>query len=263
MLSKLRMWALLLVLGCATHAHGQNNEKVVDIDTRPGVTQRMVVLSPPDPKAAVILFAGGHGGLQIFPNGSFGWGGGNFLVRTRQFFAQQGLLVAVVDAPSDRQSQPYLSGFRQRPEHAADIKEVIAWIRAQASIPVWLVGTSRGTQSAAYVATRLRGPAGPSGLVLTSTILTDDKSRPVPALPIDKLQIPVLVVHHEQDGCGHCSFDDIPVLMKKLAPLSRTELLTFKGGKNRGDPCEAQSYHGFNGLENDVVVQTAKWILSN
>lgn len=263
MLSKFRIWALLVLFGCAAHANGQNNQRVVDINTRPGVTQRMVVLSPPDPKAAVILFAGGHGGLQIFPNGSFAWGEGNFVVRTRQLFAQQGLLVAVVDAPSDRQSAPYLSGFRQRPEHAADIKEVIAWIRAQANIPVWLVGTSRGTQSTAYLATQLSGPEGPNGLVLTSTILTDDKGRPVPAMPIDRLNIPVLVVHHEQDGCSHCSFDDIPVLMKKLAPLSRTQLLTFKGGKNRGDACEAQSYHGFNGLENEVVSQTAKWILSN
>ena len=115
-----------------------------------------------------------------------------------------------------------MSGLGLRAEHAADIKEVIAWVRAQENIPVWLVGTSRSTQSAAYLASKLSGPQGPDGLVLTSTILTDDKGRPVPAMPIDKLQIPVPVVHHEQDGCGHCSFDDLPVLMKKLAALSRT-----------------------------------------
>jgi predicted alpha/beta-hydrolase family hydrolase len=249
-------------LACATYAYGQTTQKVVDIPTRPGVFQRMVVLSPQDPKAAVILFAGGHGGLQISPNGSFKWGEGNFLVRTRQLFADQGLLVAVVDAPSDRQSPPYLSGFRQRPEHAADIKAVIAWVREQAKVPVWLVGTSRGTQSAAYVAAELNGPQGPDGLVLSSTILTDKKGRPVPAMPLSKLHIPVLVVHHEWDGCKLCPFNDVSTLMEKLDHVSKKQLLSFKGGKNRGDPCEAFAYHGFNGLEHEVVAQIARWILA-
>jgi hypothetical protein len=104
----------LCVLSCFARADGQTS-KVVDLPTRPGVSQRMVVLSPPEPKAAVILFAGGHGGLQISSVGSFHWGNGNFLVRSRQLFVDQGLLVAVVDAPSDRQSPPYLGGFPRPP----------------------------------------------------------------------------------------------------------------------------------------------------
>lgn len=250
----------LLLFAFAAQACGQTAAQVVDIPTRPGVMQRMIVLAPPAPKAAVILFAGGHGGLQIAANGSLGWGEGNFLVRTRQFFADQGLMVAVVDAPSDRQAPPYLGGFRQTAEHAADIKAAIAWLRGQAKLPVWLVGTSRGTQSAAYVATQLDRADGPDGIVLTSTILTEDKGRPVPAMPLDKLRIPVLVVHHEQDGCRHCLFSDMPALMSKLEPLSRKQLLTFKGGVSRGDPCEAMAHHGFNGLEREVVAQIAAWI---
>jgi hypothetical protein len=41
----------------------------------------MVVLEPDKPEAAVVLFAGGHGELQISSTGSFKWGGENFLVR--------------------------------------------------------------------------------------------------------------------------------------------------------------------------------------
>lgn len=259
---KVKIWACLFFLACATHAYGEMVQEVVDIPTRPGVSQRMLVLSPQNPKAAVILLAGGHGGLQIFPNGSFKWGEGNFLVRTRQLFADQGLYVAVIDAPSDRQSSPYLSGFRQRPEHVADIKAVIAWVREQTKVPVWLVGTSRGTQSAAYIATELNGSEGPDGLVLTSTILTDNQGRPVPAMPLGKLRLPVLVVHHEQDGCAHCAFSDAPGLLEKLSNAPKKQLLTFQGGQNRGDPCEPFAYHGFNGLERDVVAQTATWILA-
>lgn len=250
------------LLALLAHAQAQVVQKVVDIPTRPGVTQRMLVLAPPEPKAAVVLIPGGHGGLQVFPNGSMKWGEGNFLVRTRQLFAEQALLVAVIDAPSDRQAAPFLQGFRQKPEHAADLKAVIAWLRESAKVPVWLVGTSRGTQSAGYVATELSGPEGPDGVVLSSTILTDDKGRPVPAMPLGRIRVPVLVVHHEQDGCTHCAFSEIPALMGKLTSATRSQLLPFKGGNNQGDACEAMAYHGFNGLEKDVVQQTAAWIVA-
>jgi len=258
----IKQLAATSILALSFVASAQTTQKVVDIPTRPGVTQRMIVLTPPQPKAAVVLLPGGHGGLQILPDGSMKWGDGNFLVRTRQLFAERGLMVAVVDAPSDRQSPPYLGGFRQTPEHAADLKAVIAWLRENSKAPVWLVGTSRGTQSAAYVATELSGPGGPDGVVLTSTILADDKGRPVPAMPLGKIRVPVLVVHHEQDGCSLCSFSEVPALMAKLANTPRSQLLSFKGGQSKGDPCEAFAYHGFNGLEPEVVQQVAAWVLA-
>jgi len=238
-------------------------QRVVDIPTRPGVTQRMVVLEPENPKAAVVLFAGGHGGLQISSTGNLKWGEGNFLVRSWRLFASNGLLVALVDAPSDRQNPPYLGGFRQVPEHVADIRAVIAWLRQQANIPVWLVGTSRGTQSTAFIATQLAlADGGPDGIVLSSTILTDKPgNRPVPEMPLDKIQIPTLIVHHKRDGCEHCQFGDLSRLMEKLTSASRKELLTFEGGKNHGDPCEALAYHGFNGIEQEVARKITDWII--
>jgi dienelactone hydrolase len=246
---------------CALPARAQD-ARVVDVPTRPGVTQRFLVISPPQPRAAVILFAGGHGGLQVDEAGKIGWGGGNFLVRSRQLFAAQGLLVAVIDAPSDRQSPPHLSGFRQTPAHAADVQAVIAWLKQHTKLPVWLIGTSRGTQSVAYLATTLSGKDAPDGLVLTATILTDPRGRPVPDMKLEALKMPVLVVHHEQDGCRLCLFSDMPRLMGKLAALPRKELLTFTGGNNVGDPCEARAYHGFNGLEAEVVARIAEWMLT-
>jgi len=241
---------------------GEASERVVDIPTRPGVTQRFLYLAAEHPKAAVILFAGGHGGLEISPEGGMGWGKGNFLVRTRQQFVEQGLSVALVDAPSDRQRKAFTGGFRQRPEHVADIKAVIAWLKQQNNVPVWLIGTSRGTQSAAFIATQLSVVEGcPDGLVLTSTILSDTKERSVPEMPLEKISIPVLVVHHERDGCENCSYRDISFLMKKLNGAPRKELITVTGGASQGDPCEASAYHGFNGREKEVVGKIAEWIL--
>src|SRR5688572_6293574 len=111
-----------LCLMWTTAATGQVTERVVDVPTRPGVTQRLLVTAHATPKAAVVLIPGGHGGLQLRPDGSMQWGERNFLVRTRQLFAQHRLVAAVLDAPSDRQAAPFLGGFRQRTEHAADVK---------------------------------------------------------------------------------------------------------------------------------------------
>jgi dienelactone hydrolase len=253
---------LTVFIGLCQSTLAQASQKVVDIPTRPGVTQRFVYLTPESPKAAVILFAGGHGGLQISRTGSFRWGEENFVVRTRQLFEKNGLSVAVVDAPSDRQAAPFLGGFRQKAEHVADIKAVITWLKQQANVPVWLVGTSMGTLSAAFIATQVGpGDGGPDGLVLTSSILSLGVGRPVPAMPLQNIAIPVLVVHHEKDGCKLCAYSEIPRLMEKLTSTPKKELMTFKGGENRGDPCEALAYHGFNGLEKEVLAKIAEWII--
>src|SRR5262249_10254727 len=72
------------------------------------------------------------------------WGASNFLVRTRSKFAAHDLMVAVMDAPSDHQDElnPH---FRMSREHSAVTKH----LRGRANVPVWLVGTSMGTFSAA------------------------------------------------------------------------------------------------------------------
>jgi len=262
-MARWRVLAAAAITCLALAVQAQTAPTVADIPSRPGVTVRALLLAPAQPRAAVVLLAGGHGGLQLRPDGGITWGAGNFLVRSRQLFADQTLLVAVVDAPSDRQASPYLQGFRLSDEHVADMQAVIAWLRQQQpGLPVWLVGTSRGTQSAAYVATQLGGAQGPDGIVLTSSILRDRHSRPVPDMALDRLRIPVLVVHHEQDGCEHCYFADVPLLMNRLGSTPRHQLLALAGGNSQGPACEARAHHGYNGQEADVVAQIARWILS-
>src|SRR5215468_8247179 len=59
--------ALVLLGVSATTSSGDVAQRVVDVPTRPGVTQRFLLLSPREPKATVVLFAGDHGGLQVVP----------------------------------------------------------------------------------------------------------------------------------------------------------------------------------------------------
>ncbi|WP_321913279.1 alpha/beta hydrolase [Paraburkholderia sp. J11-2] len=256
-------------------AHAQSAPRVVDIPTRPGVTQRFLFITPEAPKAVAILYAGGHGGLQLDPQGNFGWGANNFLVRTRTLFVDDGVAVAVVDAPSDRQSPPYLDGFRLTPEHAEDARAVIAWLRAQLHVPVWLVGTSRGTQSVAAIAIALANSAnsnansnanpgaGPDGIVLTSTILRENRGGdPVTCMNLAALKIPVLVVHNKDDACKLCPVSGTDALMQKLTQSPRTTLTLVSGGTSRGEACGALAYHGFNGIESEVVHDITSWMLA-
>jgi dienelactone hydrolase len=237
--------------------------QVVDIPTRPGVTVRALFLDPPPPTpaaATLVLLAGGQGGLQITPDGSFGWGQGNFLVRSRQRFANQGFRVVVVDAPSDRPPPMSLFRFRQTADHVADLAAVMAWLRRRAPLPVWLVGTSRGTESAAYAAAMLDRSKGPDGVVLTSTILFDPKGVPVTAMPLSRIRVPVLVVHHAHDGCPQCRPGGLPELMQRLDASPRKALWVADGGISEGDACEAHAYHGYNGIEAEVVARIADWV---
>ena len=242
--------------------------EVVDIPTRPGITQRMLVLQPEKPATAVLLlFTGGPGHVGIFDNGSL-QRDGNFLVRSRSRFVQHGHAVAVVDTPSDKSSAPYLSGnFRESPEHVADIGAAVNWARQRFGKPVWLVGTSRGTHSVAHAATSLGGAAAPDGIVLTSTILASSRfgpttARPVQQLPLEKLKMPVLVAHHEQDECQVCPPSELPSLMSKL-PAAASRLVKYQGGRSVGPPCEAFAWHGFNGIEDKVVADIAGWIAAH
>ncbi|MBX3651271.1 MAG: alpha/beta hydrolase [Burkholderiales bacterium] len=249
------------LLACALVAQAATPQ-TVDVPSRPGVTQRILVIKPDKPLAAVVLFAGGNGNIQLQDDGSIARGG-NFLVRSRELFAAEGLLTVVIDVPSDKKSHPYLSGNRQTAEHVADVKAVIAWLRQQAKIPVWLVGTSRGTQSVAHAATQLPlEEGGPDGIVLTATMLSDRDSRAVPEMDLERLRIPVLVVHHRNDACRYCLLRDMPRLMDRLTTPPRKELVVVEGGDTTGDACGARAYHGFNGIENEVVKRIAAWIIT-
>lgn len=258
-----RLAGLLLAAAtgvCAAPANALSTQ-VLDVPTRPGVTNRILLVVPDRPRAVAMLYAGGHGGLQIAGDGALRWGEGNFVVRTRQLLAEQDIVAAVVDAPSDRQQPPHLNRFRQTPEHAQDAAAILGELRKRFALPVWLIGTSRGTQSVAAIALALAdAPGGPDGLVLTATILSDPSGRAVPAMPLERLRLPVFVVHHEQDGCAHCRPADLPLLTEKLRS-SRKQVLTFSGGLNVGDPCEPRAHHGFNGLDTQVVSAIARWIL--
>ncbi len=234
-------------------------EELVRLATRPGVTQPFWLLQPQAaPVAGLVLFPGGEGVLDSDRGG--GPAGSNFLVRVRDRFAAQGFLIALLDVPSDHRSG--LGSFRSSGEHAADVAAVIAYLRAKAAVPVWLVGTSRGTISAANAAARLAS-GGPDGLVLTSSIISPSRrnSAIIGSVEVGKIAVPTLFVHNKEDACRFCSFAGVGRLMEAFAKAPRRELIAVSGGlPPQGDPCEPMSRHGYLGIEDEVVTAIARWI---
>jgi len=192
--------ALLLAAAVPTQAAAA---ELVSLATPRGAKQAFILIKPKAPVASVVLFAGDHGALGLTGAASMKWGSGNFLVRMRDTFAAQGFMVAVVDAPSDQQKG--MNGiFRMSKAHAGDIAVVAAYLKKQADVPVWLVGTSMGTFSAAGVAI---GAKGIDGLVLTSTITRSKphwsiaKSHPdgVASMALGQITVPTLVIASTKD----------------------------------------------------------------
>lgn len=190
-------------------------------------------------------------------------GKNNFLVRTRHDFAAHGFAVAVVDAPSDRKERiGMLGGFRNSAEHVTDIDAVTTHLKKTVGVPVWLVGTSRGTESAAYVAIHAKEKV--AGLVLTSSMTEDNsKGRPVTDLALDRIRVPALVVAHEDDECRVTPPDGAERIAKGLVNAPKVAVKMFSGGDPpRSKPCKALSAHGFLGIEQDVVAAIAAFITS-
>jgi pimeloyl-ACP methyl ester carboxylesterase len=237
------------------------DERVRTIPSRPGVTQSFVLIQPAAaPVASLILFMGGRGAIGL-QRGGIGPRNTNFLVRMRQRFAERGFLVAVVDVPSDRTSEA-LVHFRTTAEHASDVRALIAALRADAPAPVWLVGTSMGSVSAASVAARL-ADGGPDGIVLTSSVMGRNREmgESLQDVALDRIRVPVLVVHHRDDACPSSRYADASWAMRRLSAAPRKELLTFSGGDApQSPPCEPLAPHGYFGIEERVVEAIAGWI---
>lgn len=251
----------LIVLSLHTSADGERaDEEVVTLATRPGVSQAFLLVQPPGRSvASVVVLVGGPGKLDLTPRGLF-HARGLFLTRRKQL-ASQGLVVALVDAPSDRSAEGLL-GFRTSSEHAIDLETIVQRLRQREPIPVWLVGISTGTVSAANAAARL-GRRGPDGLALVSSVTRAHPSMrdSLQDVPLEKVSVPTLVIHHRSDPCETTPYDAASALPTRLVAAKRVELITLEGGSPlRGLPCGAQSPHAFFGLEDVLIDRLASSI---
>lgn len=248
---------LVLILGLCV-AIPVRAEEIITLPTRDDATQSFLLLQPEamKPQAVAVLFPGGGGNIRLrLEEGKIKFGPNNFLVRSREEFVRHAIVAAVMDAPSDEQSGMD-DGFRSSAEHAADVKAVVAEVAKRfPGIPVFLVGTSRGTVSAAYAGQTLGN--GVAGIVLTASVyLANRRFAGLSGFEFDRIKVPLLLVHHRDDACAVTPYS----AARRLS--DRYPLISVSGGKPATSaPCEALSEHGFLGKESETVDAIVNWML--
>ena len=250
-----RCW-VLICLAWWSYATAWAQDKLITVPTRPSVSTSYWWMPRDGAVATAVLFSGGGGGIG-FKGGTPQ--SGNFLIRSRGEFAQAGLNVALMGNPDD--FKKLTPQFRRSAEHVEDVRLVLQDIAKRTTTPVWLVGTSQGTLSAAANAAGLATPV--AGVVLTSTVTGQQAGGSVNDIALEKISIPVLIYHHKQDSCRITPAYAAERLIKRLVLAPVKKYIEVDGGKDPvGDPCEAFHYHGFIGMETQAVTQMVQWIKS-
>jgi hypothetical protein len=235
---------------------------MVAVKVSDSVTQSYLLAVPAgDVQAVAILLPGGYGKFALDQMaGRLKMGRGNFLIRARGHFVDRGVATAVLDSPSD-QPNGMSDDFRLGPRHATDVGAVVADLKTRfPGKPVFLVGTSRGSVSAAPLGARL-GEAV-AGIVMTSSMFratNPRSSEPGPGLSrfdFATIKVPALLVHHRDDLCSSTPYVDAYGLSKRFP------LVTVKGGQPpQSEPCQAMSAHGYLGKEAETIAAIVGWML--
>lgn len=224
---------------------------------------RAILLKPQKPVASVILLVGGHGQMDIAPNGAIKWGRGNQLVRTRSEYVKQGFAVLVPDiAPDWKGEKNPVWGYRWNPKHGADIGALVAYMRTIAE-PVVVVGTSRAAVTAGVTLLVNEGKRRPDLLVLTAPMLMPFEDQPSFQKAItaraDRAQMPMLVIGNKKDECKFTSPASIEAF-REWRGQDKLDVILLDGPQGTGHPCEAQAAHGFVGIDDQVVRAVSEWI---
>jgi hypothetical protein len=212
------------------------DELVTSARTPDGETVPYILTTKPGtPAYAVILMPGGRGvvnprmmdGKLVFT------GGGNFLIRSRELFADGRFVAVSTDATTSPDRMLAI---------ARDLEA------RYGKLAVYVVGTSRSTEATMALARTLDGKV--AGLVHSSSM------NGIAGFDPRGLKSRNLIVLHVRDACRVTSPSSGVASHRKYG----TDLIEIDGGKSTGDDCEAYAYHGYNGIENETVGKMKAWI---
>ena len=206
------------------------------------------------PKAMAVLFTGSEGVVGLATKG-IPKPGANFLVRNRAVFNRQGVATAVIDVPSHLREMS--DSYRMSRRHSDEVASVVKDMKRQfGDLPVFLVGTSRGTVSAAYAGAAMGTDI--AGVVLTSSLFNATRSGPgISGFDYAKVKSKLLFVHHVDDACQFT-----PYYMAESAAKGY-QLVSVKGGNPaKSGPCDPFSAHGYFGVEGPTVRAITGWMFT-
>jgi hypothetical protein len=247
------------LVGTVGVAHAASTDAVViDLPLSGGDVQRVWYRQPEQPVAALVMFAGRGGVLSIQSDGGIRLDT-NFLVRTRDQWIERGFAIAIPDVPGDRST---LENYRLTRSYAEILRRIVEAVRSRTASPIWLVGTSQGTNAAANGgATMTHGEI--AGIVLTSSLTRPGKhaTDTVFGAGLDRVTVPTLIVSNRGDRCAQTPPSDAESIQRLLTNARKTEVILVEGGlPPRASECEAFSEHGYFGIEAKVIDLISDWI---
>jgi len=226
------------------------------------------------PKALVVLIGGGDLNMNLGGDTTTGvanpTGGGNFVVRTAQLFANAGYATVAINRPSHLplDSIGDTDQYRISVKHAVDILTVLKHINTE-NLDVFLAGTSCGAISA--VASNLIA----AGVSLSSPVTSPPVLEPsrlyvgrsdIANLQPSFVQRPVHVLWHQDDQCSVSKPEDSQALYNSLSSSPTAANDITSGGvrvttdSDNVNVCGPFDYHGYFGIETTAVGYITNWL---
>jgi pimeloyl-ACP methyl ester carboxylesterase len=210
---------------------------------------------PTNPRATLFLFVGDEGQIAFDDSGRILKYATNFLVRTEPLWLAQGFAVAIPAPPNGAS----LVGKRHTADYADELAPAIDFARTRANAPMWMVGNSAGSVSAASAAAHLAGRV--AGIVLTSSLAGPSRmGETVFDSNLGAIVVPALVIANRGDTCPSAGPGFAPQILAALTRAPRKELIYVESSDIRSAPCEALSPHGYLGIEAETVTRISDWI---
>jgi hypothetical protein len=234
----MRFLLLLALLIVSLHAKASCTDQLIDnVRYSDEFTVPYILTSQhQSPRYVLILMPGGAGTLNPHINNEgklqFGFAG-NFLIRSRNQFC-------------DSQFTTASTNSTESPERMGALVNDL-----QTRFPkskICMVGTSRSTYSTMGLAEKFDGKI--------DCIIHTASMNQIARFDTRKFKSRHLMVHHKNDPCHLTTYASTQSNHERY----KTPLITMEGGSSTGDACQAFSFHGFYGIEQQTIDQIKAWI---
>ena len=234
----MRFLLLLALLIVSLHAKASCTDQLIDnVRYSDEFTVPYILTSQhQSPRYVLILMPGGAGTLNPHINNEgklqFGFAG-NFLIRSRNQFCDSQFTTASTNSTESLERMGALVNDLQTRFPNAKI---------------CMVGTSRSTYSTMGLAEKFDGKI--------DCIIHTASMNQIARFDTRKFNSRHLMVHHKNDPCHLTTYASTQSNHERY----KTPLITMEGGSSTGDACQAFSYHGFHGIEQQTIDQIKAWI---
>jgi hypothetical protein len=234
----MRFLLLLALLIVSLHAKASCTDQLIDnVRYSDEFTVPYILTSQhQSPRYVLILMPGGAGTFNPHINNEgklqFGFAG-NFLIRSRNQFC-------------DSQFTTTSTNSTESPERMGALVNDLQTRFPNAKI--CMVGTSRSTYSTMGLAEKFDGKI--------DCIIHTASMNQIARFDTRKFKSRHLMVHHKNDPCHLTTYASTQSNHERY----KTPLITMEGGSSTGDACQAFSFHGFYGIEQQTIDQIKAWI---